>query len=921
MVVYKGVNIDENLVSLIRQMDQVEEYRESLQKLQSDWDNLTLLGHLSGTATDMSDTRHAFEQLSSSLINQLGLETLKKTTLAMKSKAQVAVDIMIRNLFERTADIGFLAMDDEVRSYLENFAPLGSKNFVVAQDVRPDVITDEVTMQVFQLADIDEESAEQALQLEEDTAEEAKLALQLAEDEAEAAKQALQQANASLRARFGEYVQKYSVYADIILLDIEGNVLLQLDENSLVRQSSDPLIASSLSTSHAYVETFRHSDLQPESGKSLIYSYRVSSSDGYKKLGVLCLVFRFANETEGIFDNLVNAQDWSVVTLLDCCGTVIASSDQHHIAIGAKLDVESGCDWKLVRFAGRQYLSCTRATQGYQGYMGPDWYGNVMLPLEYAFDHKSAHLLDDIPDDVLEAVMSNPGLFSEALRRIPDQANKIQRSLNRSVWNGNVSQHGDRKALNPAFSKILLWEISNTGLKTQDVFECSISNLHQTVVSSILEDSQFQAALAIDIMDRNLYERANDCRWWALSSVFRNALSGNTPDTQAIEKMLVHINGLYTVYDNLVVFDRNGRALAVSNPEYRDCCGQLLNEDWVQQTLNGSQSYAVSAFAPSPLYKGRHTYIYAAAIRNFSPAQGVAGGIGIVFDAAPQFEAILNDALPRDEKYVIAPGCFAVFADREHRVISATLPQLHAGSLLDLEDSFFRLGKGVGKSGIAVFMEQYYAVAACTSQGYREYKDGNDSYQNDVVAFIFSPLGNQAQYERRTASSRRGRLKGAEIKSVDGETMEIATFYVDSHWLGISTAHVVEAINATGLTSVSGSSDSMLGYIMFHDKLIPVVGLWGMLGRADKRRVGHEPQIIVLRMGNDDSVLLGVMVDELGEIPEIPLRQIEKVPAMMACDNLLAESLVKPLNEKVATEMIVVLSQARLRSKFMRADG
>lgn len=296
MVVYKGVNIDENLVSLIRQMDQVEEYRESLQKLQSDWDNLTLLGHLSGTATDMSDTRHAFEQLSSSLINQLGLETLKKTTLAMKSKAQVAVDIMIRNLFERTADIGFLAMDDEVRSYLENFAPLGSKNFVVAQDVRPDVITDEVTMQVFQLADIDEESAEQALQLEEDTAEEAKLALQLAEDEAEAAKQALQQANASLRARFGEYVQKYSVYADIILLDIEGNVLLQLDENSLVRQSSDPLIASSLSTSHAYVETFRHSDLQPESGKSLIYSYRVSSSDGYKKLGVLCLVFRFANE-------------------------------------------------------------------------------------------------------------------------------------------------------------------------------------------------------------------------------------------------------------------------------------------------------------------------------------------------------------------------------------------------------------------------------------------------------------------------------------------------------------------------------------------------------------------------------------------------------------------------------------------------
>ena len=28
-----------------------------------------------------------------------------------------------------------------------------------------------------------------------------------------------------------------------------------------------------------------------------------------------------------------------------------------------------------------------------------------------------------------------------------------------------------------------------------------------------------------DIMDRNLYERANDCRWWALSPVLREGLA------------------------------------------------------------------------------------------------------------------------------------------------------------------------------------------------------------------------------------------------------------------------------------------------------------------------------------------------------------------------------------------------------------
>lgn len=39
--------------------------------------------------------------------------------------------------------------------------------------------------------------------------------------------------------------------------------------------------------------------------------------------------------------------------------------------------------------------------------------------------------------------------------------------------------------------------------------------------------------------------------------------------------------------------------------------------------------------------------------------------------------------------------------------------------------------------------------------------------------------------------------------------------------------------------------------------------------------------------------------------------RIKKVPDMMSGDNLLAESLVKPLNGKVSSEMIVVLSQRR----------
>lgn len=140
---------------------------------------------------------------------------------------------------------------------------------------------------------------------------------------------------------------------------------------------------------------------------------------------------------------------------------------------------------------------------------------------------------------------------------------------------------------------------------------------------------------------------------------------------------------------------------------------------------------------------------------------------------------------------------------------------------------------------------------------------------------------------------------------------------MDSHWLGIPSSHVVESIDIKGLTRVPGAGENMLGYIMFRDSLISVVGLWGMLGKEDQRRGSGELQIVVIRLNGEEDTLIGVMVDELGEIPEIPVERIEKVSPMLTAGNTLAESLVKPGAGKSSREMIVVLSPERLRQKFM----
>ncbi len=165
-------------------------------------------------------------------------------------------------------------------------------------------------------------------------------------------------------------------------------------------------------------------------------------------------------------------------------------------------------------------------------------------------------------------------------------------------------------------------------------------------------------------MDRNLYERANDCRWWALDATFRRSLAESSNDgARSCGSVLAKINGLYTVYTNLILFDAEGVIVAVSQSSEAHRIGEKISAEWVTRTLalHTTQDFVASAFEPSSLYNDRATYVYAAAIQHPTTQHNV-GGIAIVFDAAPQFAAMLDDALPRNARGEPIPGSFALFS-------------------------------------------------------------------------------------------------------------------------------------------------------------------------------------------------------------------------------------------------------------------
>ena len=137
----------------------------------------------------------------------------------------------------------------------------------------------------------------------------------------------------ALTQRFREYVSKYSVYENIILLDTKGKVLVQLDPTNPITYSKDPLLQESLRTHQGYVETYRASDLTHHE-PSLIYSYRVCNPENEEPLGVLCLIFRFENELQSIFRKLTRENPYIALELLNPEGEVIASSSAHHVPVG-----------------------------------------------------------------------------------------------------------------------------------------------------------------------------------------------------------------------------------------------------------------------------------------------------------------------------------------------------------------------------------------------------------------------------------------------------------------------------------------------------------------------------------------------------------------------------------------------------------
>ena len=152
---------------------------------------------------------------------------------------------------------------------------------------------------------------------------------------------------------------------------------------------------------------------------------------------------------------------------------------------------------------------------------------------------------------------------------------------------------------------------------------------------------------AVELIDRNLFERTCDVRWWATDAAVVDALMSPSEDaTQYACERLGVILGAYTVYLDLWLCDMQGNVVANGRPGRYPVVGKnVADRRWFRDARNlmSGDDYAVDNVCVERLVDNSQVATYAASVREGGRANGnPVGVLGIHFDWKPQAEAIVK---------------------------------------------------------------------------------------------------------------------------------------------------------------------------------------------------------------------------------------------------------------------------------------
>ena len=282
-----------------------------------------------------------------------------------------------------------------------------------------------------------------------------------------------------------------------------------------------------------------------------------------------------------------------------------------------------------------------------------------------------------------------------------------------------------------AFS-VVAEEMQGLGAKTADIAKQlasqtrgKIDGLLGMIGSSIRGTRLSDLALVnIDLIDRNLYERTCDVRWWATDSSLVDALT--TPSPESIDyasKRMGVILSAYTVYHDLVLCDANGKIIANGRPDlYQSVGNDASASDWflAASTSRSGDEYGFETAHESRLVDGQSVLVYSCGVREGGEANGrLLGVLGILFNW-DEFAQAIMESTPIAKSELENTRC--CICDDSGRVLADSQgKQLHDTLKLPNQAEIFGQAKGFTMETVA---GRPSCIAHAQAPGFETYSTG-----------------------------------------------------------------------------------------------------------------------------------------------------------------------------------------------------
>jgi hypothetical protein len=265
-----------------------------------------------------------------------------------------------------------------------------------------------------------------------------------------------------------------------------------------------------------------------------------------------------------------------------------------------------------------------------------------------------------------------------------DKTREIQKITNQMKMLAlNALIESSRAGPQGAGFAVVAQEVRNVGQQVETIareLESQLTNRTGNLMNSIAHMSDRSrgermvdlSLNAIELIDRNLYERTCDVRWWATdSAVVDCAASPDAATAAHVSERLAVILGAYTVYLDLWLCDLSGNVLANGRADRFGVVGQnVAGTKWFRdaRALRSGDDYVAGDVECQPLLGNAQVATYCASVRAGGEANAAPMGIlAIHFDWEAQARAIVQGV-----RVGAADKARVLLVDSNFRVIAAS---------------------------------------------------------------------------------------------------------------------------------------------------------------------------------------------------------------------------------------------------------